>query len=536
MKNCFKFAIIIVVFALLFSTSALASSSTYTISELGLDITIPSGYKVITKDTPASASIFSELGRTKADVIEQFEESKIYLNAISNTLDEEIVVTMDTGMIDNFSALSDTSLKIFASSWVNEYDKMGISVNKYDIYQHSQAKFVRVYFEDIANSVNGLQYYTIYNGKAMNFTMRSYFGEITTKQEKTIKTIVDSVKYDTPPVEIPAGAETEAFVYTDVKTNTKFTVPANWYEKELFKEREFIDVKFVSSKEEGMSIMYGSTDLWEMLTPEEQIGSTRSDLDNSAFEISDIAELYGLDENAITKKIYNNVDYFQATVKQSIDMYGGTFTPELTYAIRIENGWGYWFQFGGTTDNEYFEDFQELLNSVEYPYSVEKSFDTNNKYSALSYYELFQQGPAVYIPVLLIMLLMTLVAYAVFPLIFAWTRKKIITKTKYNLFCYGINLLVMFFFIVINGKSSGSPYFLWTCVFSIVGTNILKRRQVLEGYQPLTPLSQDENTVENDETRETERICICQNCGTSIPDHSMFCHKCGTKIEEGEKV
>lgn len=368
MKKKFRFGILIVVFSFLFNTNAFASSGTYTISELGLEITIPSEYRVITKDTPANASIFSDLGTTKADLIKQFEETKVYLNAIPDTLDEEVVVTMDTNIIDNFSALSDTSLKMFASSWVNEYEKMGIGVKKYDIYQHSQAKFVRVYFEDTANSVNGLQYYTIYNGKAMNFTMRSYSGEITAKQEKTIKTIVDSVKYDTPPVEIPVGAETEAFVYTDVDTNTKFTVPANWYEKELSKDREFIDVKFVSSKEEGMSIMYGSTDLWGMLTPEEKIGSSRSDIENSAFEISDIATLYGIDENLITKQVYNGKEHFQATVKQNTELYGATFTSEITMAIRIENGWGYSFQFTGTTDNEYFEDFQKLLNTVEYPF------------------------------------------------------------------------------------------------------------------------------------------------------------------------
>lgn len=371
--------IFVLAFVLLFNTSAFASPSTYTIAELGLEITIPSGYKVITKDTPANASIFSDLGRTKADLIEQFEATNIYLNAISNTLDEEVVVTIDTNIIDNFSALSDTSLKMFASSWVNEYEKKGISVLKYDIYQHSQAKFVRVYFEDTTNSVNGLQYYTIYNGKAMNFTMRSYSGEITAKQEKIIKTIVDSVKYDTPPVEIPAGAETEAFVYTDVETNTKFTVPANWYEKELSKEREFIDVKFVSSKEEGMSIMYGSTDLWEMLTPEEQKGSSRSDLDNSAFEISDIATLYGIDENLITKQMYNGKEHFQATVKQNTELYGATFTSEITMVIRIENGWGYGFQFSGTTSNQYFSDFQSLLNTVEYPYYKKPLLTTDNK-------------------------------------------------------------------------------------------------------------------------------------------------------------
>lgn len=379
MSKNIKCSLLVIVFILLFSTTVLASSSTYTISELGLEITIPSEYKVITKDTPANASIFSDLGTTKADLIKQFEETKVYLNAIPDTLDEEVVVTMDTNIIDNFSAMSDTSLKMFASSWVNEYEKMGIDVKKYDIYQHSQAKFVWVYFEDTASSVNGLQYYTIYNGKAMNFTMRSYSGEITTKQEKTIKTIVDSVKYDTPPVEISAGAETEAFVYTDVDMNTKFTVPANWYEKELSKEREFIDAKFVSSKEEGMSIMYGSTDLWGMLTPEEQKGSTRSDIDNSAFEIADIATLYGIDENLITKQMYNGKEHFQATVKQNTELYGATFTSEITMVIRIENGWGYSFQFSGTTDNEYFEDFQKLLNTVEYPYYQKEISSTRLK-------------------------------------------------------------------------------------------------------------------------------------------------------------
>ena len=65
-------------------------------------------------------------------------------------------------------------------------------------------------------------------------------------------------------------------------------------------------------------------------------------------------------------------------------MYGGTFTPELTYAIRIENGWGYWFQFGGTTDNAYFEDFQELLNSVEYPY-YQKEISTTRLKIAITF-------------------------------------------------------------------------------------------------------------------------------------------------------
>lgn len=364
----------------LFNLTVFANSNTYMLDELGIEITIPSNYDVITQKTSPSNPVFDRLGTTGSDLIKQFKTDNIYLNAIpKNNTNEEIVVTMATNIIDNFSALSDTSLKMFASSWVNEYEKMGISVSKYDIYHHSQAKFVRVYFQDTVNSVNGLQYYTIYNEKAMNFTMRSYYGEITSKQEQTIKTIVDSVKYDTPPIVVPAEAETEAFVYTDIDTNAKFTVPANWHEEELSKEREFIDVRFVSSKEEGMSIMYGSVDMWGMMTEEEKEGYVRSDMRNSAFTNELVAEMVGADESDVSKVFYNGKDYFQVTVKTDKEMYGANFKVEMTHVLRFENGWSYWFQFSGTTSNEYFTDFQELLNTVEYPYYKKPLLTTDNK-------------------------------------------------------------------------------------------------------------------------------------------------------------
>ena len=99
-------------------------------------------------------------------------------------------------------------------------------------------------------------------------------------------------------------------------------------------------------------------------------------------------------------------------------------------------------------------------------------------------YETFQQGPAVYIPLLLISLLVTLVAYGAFPLIFARVRKASITKKKYNLICFGVNLLIMILFIALNGSSSGAPYVLWTWVFSAAGLKTLESKGVLEHPQP----------------------------------------------------
>ena len=45
-------------------------------------------------------------------------------------------------------------------------------------------------------------------------------------------------------------------------------------------------------------------------------------------------------------------------------------------------------------------------------------------------YDLFEQGPAVYIPYMLLLILLTAILYGIIPLIIAMVRKKKITKKK----------------------------------------------------------------------------------------------------------
>ena len=163
-------------------------------------------------------------------------------------------------------------------------------------------------------------------------------------------------------------------------------------------------------------------------------------------------------------------------------------------------------------------------------------------------YELFEQGPAAYIPVILVSLVITLAAYGAFPLIFARTRKKIITKRKYNVLCYCFNILVMILFIAINGEaSSGGPYLLWTWVFSASGIKTLRNRGVLEGFLPIdytkTSTYQSSQVMGSDIALETEvktetppvqeekpPIRFCRKCGFELIAGSEFCSKCGTAV------
>ena len=152
-------------------------------------------------------------------------------------------------------------------------------------------------------------------------------------------------------------------------------------------------------------------------------------------------------------------------------------------------------------------------------------------------YELFNQGPAAYIPIILVSLLITLVAYGAFPLVFARMRKKTITKKKYNLFCYCVNFLVMVLFVAVNGNSSsGAPYLLWTWVFSMSGIKTLKIRGVLEETQNKNyknDVSTEVAEVANTTISKDSMIAAAEHPVSEEMPRIRFCRKCGFELIDG---
>ena len=95
-------------------------------------------------------------------------------------------------------------------------------------------------------------------------------------------------------------------------------------------------------------------------------------------------------------------------------------------------------------------------------------------------YEMFEQGPAIYVPILILSLLITILAYCAFPLIFALVRKEPIEQKKYSKFCYIANAVIMVFFMALNGgAANGAPYILWTSIFVAIGKKILRKKDAI---------------------------------------------------------
>lgn len=163
------------------------------------------------------------------------------------------------------------------------------------------------------------------------------------------------------------GKDTNSFSYIDTDSGVTFTVPANWKQEELSKDREYIDVKFVFTEEDGYTMIYGSTDMWELMSASEKIGYTRSEFNNSIFTKSDIAEMYNTSADKINTVIYNGVQYFKSESNFSSNIFGMDITVAMTQLVCIDNGWMYMFQFSGTDAHELYSDFENLLKSVQYP-------------------------------------------------------------------------------------------------------------------------------------------------------------------------
>ena len=174
-------------------------------------------------------------------------------------------------------------------------------------------------------------------------------------------------------------------------------------------------------------------------------------------------------------------------------------------------------------------------------------------------YEIFEMGPAVYIPVLLISLAITVFAFGAIPFITARTQKKTITKKAYMIRCHLFNLIPLILLAVIaKSELSIGPYLIWTSVFESWGLKTLEKRGVLAGAD-CVGLEDDPNRIvectscgyrsqeyfeacpqcgkfakqyiqTEQENKPEAKVRFCGNCGEKLLDESKFCRKCGTAV------
>lgn len=460
--------------------SVLASTSTIRTEDLILSLTIPDSYTVLNENTADDDPFLEMIGMSKNEMLTYFAENNLYLDCFPDDGSEEIAVSIvDLNMDDyNFDLFSVSELNEMASSIADVIVGAGFNVDECGIYEGTQANFLRVsgYYEE--TDMLHIIYMTIINGNSITITLGSYLGEITTEQETTMEAIINSVQFASTAAADPA-VYVKSFVYTDIKTGVSFTVPENWEQREFSKERQFLDVKFASLENEGTTIIYGSNDLWELLSDSEKLAIERSDIDQH-FNKNNIASVIGLivDDGNISTVEYNGIEYYKINSTVTNNDYGFPITISTTFIIHLENGWLYLFELAESPSSDLSADFEQLLESVHYPAVMSSTgseknaalvddgqntlnSDSNNRYDN----SVAAQSDGISAAIAILTSVIIIAAIAVLTIIL---RKKNKKRTS-------------------NFSSS------------------------------------------------SESMMICRNCGSVLPNDSAFCHVCGTFVDRGRE-
>lgn len=364
---------IMLIFPLMSSIAFADSENTYYLKTIDLTVTVPKGYTVFTRDMKADDPNLAKYGFTKDYLLSTMKAQQTYIEALSGDGLTEMYVAMfvDSGM-DDFSKKSDATLKALIDELLPQYVSMGITMEKGEVYQHSQTKFIKLYGK---HTVSGMtvytrQYSTVYNGHTYNFTMQSFSGKISSSQEKDLQSFVDNAVFGADAAATSTAAPSSSFVYTDQKTGLQFTVPAGWKEEALSKKRNTIDAKFVSETDIFAHIFYGSIDMWESIPESERSGLSRADVNSSLFSSEEIEAILGsyysgsttVSISNVKTVTYNGIEYYYLESETS----SNGITLPITQLIRIDNGYTYLFQYYGSRDSDYYTDFKNLMNSAVY--------------------------------------------------------------------------------------------------------------------------------------------------------------------------
>lgn len=523
-----------------------AETAAYQIDNLGICIDIPSEYVVFTREIDANDPNLSTYGLTKDNMLSFLETNNIYLDCWDNDVTFEITVIAEDIFLEDFNQFSDADLLDLASSLAASYEEEGIMYLRSEVYQHDQAKFLKIYSS--GQQDERLQYQTVYANKAVYVTLCNYVSTIDASQESNLKSIVDSIYFESNPMETETPMSTPAFTYVDDETGVMFTVPANWTEGTTSEGHNLISAKFTSNLEPGFTMLYANTDLWAELSAEEQSGNTRSDIDNSIFSEAAIAEMFDVDTEDITLVSYGGKEYFKIVVTDTISTSGLQMT--MTNLFRIENGYIYMFQFSGDSDSSCYADFESLLNSVAYP----KVADTASHFDpaappssthAASSADLSYAQSEFRASTLLLSLLSTVLIYALPIYIYRYgIRKAPLEKKKAKkiVIIYGIAAFFLMSCLIFVTRGSGAAsgaIVLWSWINYRVltgGPANIPVSHAGPSKESALPESAPDPKVQEPADAAGERLRYCVKCGAALSPYNKFCHQCGAEAPEASNA
>ena len=184
----------------------------YRIEAAGMYISVPSDMYVITRDTDKDDPVLAQNRTTKEEITKTFEENDIYLRAYPKDFSFVVNVTVnsteDTQAIGDLSALDEGELQSIADKLLESDVYTGCSRNRY-----GGALFLTftIEYDSSGTKIEGLQEYTINDGKCVKITYQSAGDGDAAKNKQVFGSMMDSLRFDGIVVEKKTDQQEESY-------------------------------------------------------------------------------------------------------------------------------------------------------------------------------------------------------------------------------------------------------------------------------------------------------------------------------------
>lgn len=169
----------------------------YRIEKAGMDISLPKDMYVVTKDTDPKDPAFEAYKLTKEQMMKNLDEMHVLLKADTKDFVNDITVSVfenkDTKNIGDLSKLSENELQRVIDNLLEQSIYKGCVKSEYN-----NTVFLTLNVEDKANNtnINGIQQYTVVNGKRVIITFQSFDGKLDDFETALFDGIMQKVKFD----------------------------------------------------------------------------------------------------------------------------------------------------------------------------------------------------------------------------------------------------------------------------------------------------------------------------------------------------
>lgn len=329
----------------------------HVLNDIGLIVGIPSECVVFTREMKTENEWMIKNGVTLEEASDTFLQGDKYLMAWDGYgMDFMISIYLTGSLQPDFGDINEIKMQEQVVLRKARMLSNGETIIDCGVYESEHAKYIKSYFTDesLEKDFCVLEYMTVVGNNEILIRYSSKTDKLMPSQMDLMKNIVDSIIFTGKPAadSKESNSGSMASVYKDDKTGITFMIPDNWFR---MNEDEGDTMDWYTY--DGSIVRY-----WNIDTLEYNPSMKREYVDNSALPKSELAKMLNVENDDISMGTYGGEIYYKVDVQDTADE-----NYECRQFIKVHNGYVHVFQCYEIKGSIYYDDFENIVSSVQYP-------------------------------------------------------------------------------------------------------------------------------------------------------------------------